>query len=83
MKVIPCVKLELDNSQITTFVHTKRLCAHPQTLDHSKQPIYNRHVDLLHSIQAMDTVIKMYCNAGTRSTKMAGDLEDYGSLWFD
>jgi hypothetical protein len=38
---------------------------------------------LLKNIQRVDTVMKVKCNAGTRSINLIGDLQAYGWVWYD
>lgn len=39
--------------------------------------------DLLRDIRSGPSNMRIYCNAGTRTTNMIGDLPGYGTVWYD
>lgn len=38
---------------------------------------------LLTNVRESDTSMEIHCNAGVSSTRMAGDLRGYGTVWFN
>jgi len=40
-------------------------------------------LDLLINIRESQSSMKVHCNAGSRVTNMVGDLQGYGTVWYD